>query len=95
MWEFLTEPDGERAGRCSITGLMKVGQGLDGLGRICADPIPDPPNLCPKLLILNAFPGRRRWLRAACLGEIAGAVVQLELLLLQSRIYNLDLDLPV
>jgi len=88
VWEFLTEPDGERAGGCSITGLD-----IDytDLRQICADPsanLSDP-------WLLNAFSGCRGWLRTACLGEIARPVVQFELLLLQSRVYNLDLDLPV
>ena len=47
-----------------------------------------------KLLILDAF-SRCRRLRTVGFREIPGAIVQFELLLLQGRIYNLNLNFPV
>jgi len=83
---ILTEPGG-RAGRRSITGFAADLHGLARFGE-------NLPQNTAKLLILNAFPGSRR-LRTVGLRKIAGTVVEFEVLLLQRRIHDLNLNFPI
>ena len=64
--------------------------------KICADLRgfrTNPRKYIPRSVVLRAFAGRR--LGPGSLGEVAGTIVQLEVLVLQGRVYDLDLDLAV